>query len=487
MKKIVTSMLAIVMCAAVCGCDPNSSGGGASINPDEFETNGKFITIADLPPNPLSSEALDLYKALGLDTVLLTEDNVAFTQNGKITDRYKQAIRNIGAKGMNVWIRNMYNDADYFVNTGADATAERSNYGTPYTMEARNITTEFAEFSEITGYFMSDEPFMTTQTAQDVYGKKYAAMDQYGKLVEWKNTYAPDAFWHMNMVPSKSYDHWPRGTTYKQFIEYYVENIVKNVAGGCGRSVCLDNYPFSDLAPDHISDSYLVDIMTAATVTRDYNATAPADKKATFGICVQTFKNTAPTEQLRYPQSVADVTMQLYTGMAMGARLFEYFCYNTLSAFGVYGLVDGNTPTDAYNFVKQANEKALGFAKVLCGFDWQNLITCVGSDDVESPNDVAFAGVASMIKNETGVLRKVIARRDAIVGCFKQGEQDGYMAVNYSAPSKKQNNQIRFDFGDCTSAVVYRDGAAKVEKLLSGEYRTTLDAGEGIFVIPVKE
>ncbi|MCI8487450.1 MAG: hypothetical protein HFE36_01905 [Clostridia bacterium] len=486
MKKFGAAIIAFILCVTMCACKSNSAGGGGnSIDPAEYETDGKFITVADLPPNPLSESALGQYKELGLNTVLLTEDNVTFTQNGKITDNYKQAIRNIGASGMDVWIRNMYNDEDYFVNTGANAERERSNYGTPYTMEERNITSEFDEFPQITGYFMSDEPFMTTDMPQTVYGKQYAAMDRYGKLVEWKNTYAPAAFWHMNMVPSKSLDHY-LGHTYKEFIEYYVNNIVKNVAAGCGRSVCLDNYPFSDLSPDHISDSYLVDIMTAATVTRDYNQTAPEGKKATFGICLQTFKNTSPTEKLRYPQSSADVTFQMYTGMATGARLFEYFCYNSLSAFGVYGLVDGLTPTQAYAFVKEANRQALGMEKVLCGFDWYNLVTCAGADDSEPENDVAFTGVASMLKPEKGVLKSVTARRDAIVGCFKQGETDGYMAVNFSAPSKKLSNQMKFDFGDCTSAIVYRNGAAKVEKLLSGKYQTTLAAGEGIFVIPVK-
>ena len=119
----------------------------------------KFLKFADLPPNPMDDRDLGTYKELGFDVCLLTEDDVKLVKNGLLNEDYKQAIRNIGKNGLNVWIRNMYNDEDYFQ---CDIDKSGSNYGTSYEMAPRNITTEFEEFSGITGFYMADEAYMYT-------------------------------------------------------------------------------------------------------------------------------------------------------------------------------------------------------------------------------------------------------------------------------------------------------------------------------------
>lgn len=487
MKKILSMLLSGLLIVSVAGCEKNNNNDNnnntSAIKASDYETDAEFITIADLPPNPLSADALALYKALGFNTMILTEDNATFTQGGVITENYKTAIKNIGDSGLDVWIRNMYNDPDYFYNT--DATKERSNYGTPYTIEARNITTELQAYPQITGYYMADEPFMTSDLPLAKYGKTYASMDQYQKLIEWKNTYAPDAFWHMNMVPSKSTDHYPDNKTYKDFIQYYVENIVKNINAGCGRSICLDNYPFIDGAEDEISASYLVDLLTAATVTRDYNEVADSGKQATFGICLQTFKDTAA--KLRYPNSANEITFQLYTGMAMGAELFEYFCYGSLTSFGLYGIVgeDGKA-TDEYAIVKQANERTFGFSKVVCNFDWYNLLLSQAENSASIENAESFQTATGLVNDKKGVLQSYSSQFDAIIGCFNKGDTDGYMIVNYSVPSKNQSNVVKLNFGSRYSrAIVWTENGASVVGLLNGEYRTTLTAGGAAFIVPV--
>ena len=93
-----------------------------------------------------------------MNICILTEDNVPFTKDGQITKEYKQAIENIGKAGMKVLVRNMFNDEDYFQNE--DGEKYRSNYGTPYKMEARRITNELSGREEIFGFYMADEPYM---------------------------------------------------------------------------------------------------------------------------------------------------------------------------------------------------------------------------------------------------------------------------------------------------------------------------------------
>ena len=148
MKRKMSMMLAVLLAALTLGScgggtETSSQGGEKQpLNAADYEVDAAFTTFADLPPNPNSATQLQLYKDLGMNVCLLTEDNVSFTSQGKITEGYKKAIENIGNAGMEVWIRKMYNDPDYFQNT--EPEKDRSNYDTPYTMEARNITEELS-------------------------------------------------------------------------------------------------------------------------------------------------------------------------------------------------------------------------------------------------------------------------------------------------------------------------------------------------------
>ena len=74
----------------------------------------KFLHLADLPPNPTDRAALTHYRDMGMNVCLLTEDQVKMVADGTVSREYQQAAANIAGCGMQVWIRNMFNDADYF-------------------------------------------------------------------------------------------------------------------------------------------------------------------------------------------------------------------------------------------------------------------------------------------------------------------------------------------------------------------------------------
>ncbi len=477
-KRTLSVALSMVLCMSMlAGCGGGNSAQTADLDPAEFESDAEFITIADLPPNPLDEDAMQLYLDLGLATYIMTEDVVPMVDDGKVSDSYKKAIESIGEMGLNVWVRNMWNDPDYFE---LEETREGSNYGTPYTIVARNITTDFEGLDNLTGFYMSDEPYMTTleddpTTSADE--STYAAMDQYEKLVEWKNTYYPDTYWHMNHVPSSSHDHY-RGYDYEYFLQYYVDNIVAKLTSG-GRSICLDRYPLQD--GGGIRDDYLSDLLIGAKVTRDYNKTAEEGQKATFGICLQTFQDTVA--KLRDITSAEDVTFQMYTGMACGAQLFEYFCYRSLESFGIAGIVDSSGQPRIYEYVKEANERALPFSKVVCNFDWQGMMVSSGVAN-ESVQNI-FDSVRDLVTEENGCLISMESRYDAIAGHLTKGEQDGYMVVNYTAPTDKLTNIVTLNFEGCSQALIYTEDSTETVNLLdNGDLRITLAPGEGAFVIP---
>ena len=62
---------------------------------ERYENHTPFILMADIPPNPLDKDAVKQYQDLGLNTFILTEDDVPFTKNGVITEAYQNAIRNL--------------------------------------------------------------------------------------------------------------------------------------------------------------------------------------------------------------------------------------------------------------------------------------------------------------------------------------------------------------------------------------------------------
>lgn len=476
MKRLFAAVSLTLVASLCTGCTgPNKE--NVTLNPADYETDEVFITFADGTPNAMDVDAIAMYRDLGLNTFLLTEDYIPMVENGTLSSSYGKLIENIESQGLDVWIRNMYNDEDYFQN---DEHKIGSNYGYPYEISERNITDEFGKYEAVTGFYMADEPFMTTLPdlpgTPDQDESLYAAMDRLGKLVEWKNTYYPDEYWHMNHVPSSSWDHY-YSYTYQEFLQYYVDNIIAKLEGG-GKSLCLDRYPLTE-GGGVIHDSFLSDVLTGAIVIRDYNATVSEEEKADFGICLQTFQDT--NLGLRDITSTADVTFQMYSGMACGAELFEYFVYRSYEGMGLFGITDDVGEKRIYDYVKEANDKALPFSKVVCAFDWQGLTAAKGES---SGKDDAFAGVNELLIKETGALKGMTSRYDAIAGYFTQGEQNGFMVVNFTAPDLNQTNVVTLDFDGCSQAIVYTSEGVETVNLVDGQLRLTLAAGEGAFVIP---
>lgn len=449
----------------------------------------KFLKFADLPPNPFDTEDLKDYKELGMNVCLLTEDDVKMVADGKLSEDYKQAIRNIGEMGMNVWIRNMFNDCDYFQ---CESHKAGTNYGDRYEMEPRNITTEFGEFSSVTGFYMADEAYMETlpepievawmqQMPRMAESYKFASFDKLVKLVDWKNQYYPDAFFHMNHVPGQSWDHYlPKDGTiydYEDFLTNYCNVILKRLKG-CGRSLCLDNYPF--IGPDYMEKDYLQDLFIGSKVTRKYNAEAKEEDKATFGICIQTFEAKSMFDDRRRDiVCPEEVTLQMYAGMALGARMFEYFCYRSyLNEFIAIIAPDGQKRI--YDIVKEANERASQFEQVLCEFENVGAFVTWGEKCTE--NTAAFVLLKNLVMKDDSI--SVRASHDTLVGCFEKNGQKGYMLVNYTDPIRRHDNVITVNFSGAESVQLHHEGDKKVVVLNNDEMTITLKPGDAAFVIP---
>lgn len=444
----------------------------------------RFLKFADLPPNPMDTEDLENYKRLGMNICLLTEDDVKLVENGSLKEDYKEAVTRIGQTGMEVWIRNMFNDSDYFE---CASHKQGTNYGTPYEMEPRQITTEFREFSAVTGFYMADEAYMYTLPEQvpiswmKERANEFASFDKLVKLVEWKNKYYPEAFWHMNHVPGQSWDHYiPRNGQiydYEDFLTEYAEVILKKLKG-CGRSLCIDNYPL--IGEDYIEKDYLYDLMVGAKVTRKYNEGVEETEKATFGICLQTFHAHAILDDRhRDIVSPEEITFQMYTGMALGARMFEYFCYHSYGD-ELLGILDPEGKKRIYEYVKIANERAMGLEKILCEFAQIGAFVAVGETCTE--NTAAFVMAKNFLQVDEDI--QVHADYDTLIGTFVRDGQKGYMLVNYTDPIRKHQAHIKVSFRNAGKLRIYCEGQETEVALSDGTYTITLEAGGGAFLIP---
>lgn len=477
MKKLICCVLAVLLVVgtfSACG-DTAST---VKLNPEDYETDEKIITVADMPPNPFDAEAVQLYKDMGFTHWILTEDHVPLVENGTLSESYKEAIEILSEQGFEIWIRNMQNDPEYFQ---IEADKSGSNYGYQYTLTPRDITTDFQEYENVTGFYMMDEPFQITKEDDPTTDDKenlHPAFDQLDTLIQWKNTYYPDAFWHINHVGSGSWDHYPAGTTYADFIDAYVENVLKKLEGG-GKSICMDNYPLPD-GGGVIKETFLYDVLVLAHATQKFNQELPEDQQAVMGICLQTMQDSKLG--LRDITSSSDVTLQMYTGMAAGAGLFEYFCYRSMEGVGLAGIIDMTGEKRIYDYVMEANERAMPFEKVVCAFDWLGMTVNYGS---QSGPENPFEIVEDLLLEDTGVLTSVESRYDTIVGCFDQDGQPGYMAVNYTAPDLDMTNVVTLTFEGCTDALVYTEEGVEQINLVDGTIRLTLPCGSAAFVIPV--
>ncbi len=469
------------------------------------DADAEYYTFADLPPRGTETN-LKQYFDLGFTTYLLTTDGFP---------NYIEAAQLVAKmEGKTVMVRNMGGRVNGSVATANTWFTDNNRWTTKNSGDivsgntntfTQSLSDLYAE-NTISALYMSDE-FYSTE------------FDDLGDLITWKNTNAKDALWHMNMVGSLSYDHWDSDysgkwldsilskvdrekcqATYGTHIQDYIDKIVKKLDGGTA-SVCLDCYPFREIDAGEIYDYYLFDLLTAATKTKAYNdGRNGSGAEARFGICLQTYTFVQPNENSsgghdlgRDISSSAEISMQIYTGLAMGADLFEYFSYCTSG--GNNGIVnengwnngDSGTYTsrgNMYDYVKTANSDALPFAKATMAYDWQGTFYTAGS--TSSENGTAFGRIDSLVTSDKGTMTSCSSTRDALYGRYTQGGQDGYMVVNYTDPTKEYTNTVTMNFGSCKYAIVYTAGGeAKIVPLTSGSLSLDLATGEAAFVVPM--
>ena len=413
-----------------------------------------------------------------------------------IKNDYLASIQNLDKAGLNIWIRNYSNTKDYFT---------------------EDFTKQLALHKEkIDGFYIVDEPFMT-QDLYDYSKENYSANEVTesfdnisSTLVPWFNSNYANTYFHINHVPMSSYNHYgtvgdteASDSNYLNFFNTYASDILGSVStSNEKKTIGFDYYPFgyttvekvlwwetTDLVETGIAPNYLLNMLIPAKAAKDNDAT--------FSICIQTFDRIHENKK-REITTAAEVSFQLYSAMACGADMFEFFTYNSLidsanntTYNGIIDL-DGNK-TELYDGVKTANTNAFSFADVVNAFDWQGVQVSSGSTS-KNATGITTAKNSSLglllDDSSNGALSSVTSDDDALVGYYTKGSQAGYMVANYNDPKLvTTDNTVTLTFDGCTKARVYtaKDGelTSEVVDLTNGTYTCEVAPGEGCFIIPV--
>ena len=101
-----------------------------------------------------------------------------------------------------------------------------------------------------------------------------------------------------------------------------------------------------------------------------------------------------------------------------------------------------------------------------------------------SDAEKAFVQLKDLVVKEDALT--VHPEYDAVIGCFTNGEQKGYMLVNYTDPILKHTSRMTLQFADANSATIYLDNEVQTVALENGTCTITLTPGNAAFVVPEK-
>lgn len=187
--------------------------------------------------------------------------------------------------------------------------------------------------------------------------------------------------------------------------------------------------------------------------------------------------------RFRLPTKVEEIKWQAYINIAFGAKKLTYYGYDN-SAAGTYMTLKGE-PLPLYYLVQETNAELDKFDHVIAAFkNWVGVKTFLGTN---STQNTAFDKIANVELSSLTGISNVSTSRDLIVGEMIDGSGNhGYMMVGYDDPFNENKTEVNLTFDGAEGLIIYRNGIRSLsEDLVGGNYNITLNAGEGVFVIPV--
>jgi hypothetical protein len=261
-------------------------------------------------------------------------------------------------------------------------------------------------------------------------------------------------------------------------VDYYIENIGKELG-----YVSFDHYPL--VHGGGITEYHLFNF--------EYVATKCKEAGIELRFYLKASETGAESYGKRATQSINDLYMQIYSGLAYGAKEIVYYQFTDhTKTDGTIGdaVVSGTSLAtgNVYNWTKQANKEVHAFGAAYMNFTWQST-SVFGSTNFTQfnklTNRASAYGYISSVSSSAHVLIGNFARNEGVGA--QNGDDYAYMVVNYGdtngATTTTTAVTITFN-GTPKKALVYQGGKATVVTLSSNVLTLNLMLGEGAFVIP---
>lgn len=341
------------------------------------------------------------------------------------------------------------------------------------------MVADLSQYKMFKGFTFRDEPSI-------------GSAKTFGAVKEYLDSLKSDLYYFTSFLPIYCNDLTRLSTEHTDDKEAAYTDYINAFSDAVG-TFSYDSYP---LYTDPVKGTTFVDdtwfqnlrIVAENAKEKDYDA----------GITIQSFAGgNAGAEGLsvhkRATDSKADITFQLYTSLAYGMKYINYYTYwehwaqsdteSYYSSMVMYPEENGQEPikTDAYYAVKEANEEIKKFDHVFMKFDWLGT-TALTSEDKDLTTALKLAG-----DYQSPRIASAAATDDAIIGCMKDADgYDGYMIVNATDPGQKLSNTVTVEFKETSKVLAYINGEEQTVTPEDGKYTFELEAGAGVFVIPIQ-
>ena len=441
-KKIVCCIMAalfVLSTAALSGCHGENSAAKDTV-PEYTEEKNFLIGGWGDPPNSLASYRTA--KEMGMDFLFY-----GGWQYGMGSDGYLQGLQWLEEAGLKAILQ-----------TGSGADNGQSTF---------DMQTDYSQYPAVAAINYWDEPNLSVMGDLDELADWH--IEKYG------NT---DVKFYANLFPYTE----RIGGSYEEYLEKYC-TIMKKVGDATGQDTWLsvDIYPLlSSKYGSTVSTSWLTNFEEVALAGKANGA----DYLHAFILSTQHGSYRDVTE--------ADFRYQAWVYMAFGVNSFSYFTYvsSSRSDWGT-GLVDrqGNPVEPNYSGAKKVNAEIHAIDDVYLSFEWEGMYPVTGTETENLMGGVSqyFYGLKQPLESLEKI-KNVTAQKDTLIGQFHDEEgRKGYVVTNFADPyyGEESANQVELEFGNATAVMVCRGGKQEMYRLTDNKMTLDLEAGEGVFLIPL--
>ena len=462
-KKTACLALAALTVFSAVGCGDNG-GGGTVANLEDlyiptYVDNGETVrTLTCLPPNYSSRDQVEMYVAAGMNAAYYAEDFLQASDvavNGE-NSGYIKGLRLCEEYGLDVII---YPHGSYV----SDQPTTGPNY-----YEQFFSTIDFRDYPAVKGFFVVDEP---------TYGQ---LVDTESRYLTWFNeNYGDGTYEFWSNLFSRYVTNWKKGDykdkTYDDYAGHYLSTLSR--ANSINKHFSIDYYTLRKTDGGiYMADTNLMAHVDAAT--RAKNAGVK------FSAYVQAFGGYADDTSYREPTTYAEIDWGVNNLLCLGASTLQFFCYREYKKDKLSGMLTDGVPNERYYWVQQTIANLRKWEHVYLNFKWDHMYTNVGTGSRDAVNP-AFEYVRSVIKPITGV-SAVKSKYDVTMNEFTDGDGNkAFMLCNYDEPKLERKNKVTVTMKDAGGVLYYRNGEPTTALLENGKFEIELEAGEGVFVIPL--